>query len=77
MTWQSLKQEIVAMLTLEPEHIACSEAFRESKWVLQLCKDFKYNQNNKNDETDQLEEHNLNDKHNKIDKIDTIDEIVE
>jgi len=77
MTWQSPKQDIFTRLTLEAEHIACSEAFRASRWVLQLCKDSKHNQNDENDETDKLAENNLYDKHNKIDKIDRIDEIDE
>jgi hypothetical protein len=51
---QSQKQDIVAMSTLEAEYIACSEATREGKWLFQLCKDIKHNQNNENDETKPL-----------------------
>jgi hypothetical protein len=36
------------MSTLEAEYMPCSEASREGKWLLQLCKDIKHNQNNKN-----------------------------
>jgi hypothetical protein len=47
-SWQSRKQDIVAMSTLEAEYIASSEASREGRWLLQLCKDIKHNRNNKN-----------------------------
>jgi len=38
-TWQSRKQSLIAMSTLEAEFIACLEASREAKWLLQLQKD--------------------------------------
>jgi len=38
-SWQSRKQGLIAMSTLEAEFIACSEASREAKWLLQLQKD--------------------------------------
>jgi len=38
-SWQSRKQSLRAMSTLEAEFIACSEASREAKWLLQLQKD--------------------------------------
>jgi hypothetical protein len=38
-SWQSRKQGLIAMSTLEAEFIACSEASREGKWLLQLQKD--------------------------------------
>jgi len=38
-SWQSRKQSLIAMSTLEAEFIACSEASREAKWLLQLHKD--------------------------------------
>jgi len=47
-SWQSRMQDIVAMSTVEAEYIACSEASREGKWLLQLCNDIKHNKNNKN-----------------------------
>jgi hypothetical protein len=47
---QSRKLDIVAMSTLEMEYIACSEASREGRWFLQLCKDVKHNRNDENDE---------------------------
>jgi len=34
--WQSRKQGLIAMSTLEAEFITCSEASREEKWLLQL-----------------------------------------
>ena len=37
--WQSRKQSLIAMSTLEAELITCLEAFREAKWLLQLQKD--------------------------------------
>ena len=40
-SWQSRKQDLVATSTLEAEYIACSEASREGRWLLQLCKDTK------------------------------------
>jgi hypothetical protein len=53
-SWQSRKQDIVAMSTLEAEYIASSEASREGRWLLQLCKDIKHNRNDENDETKPL-----------------------
>jgi len=38
MSWQSRKQSLIPMSTLEAEFIACSEASREAKWLLQLQK---------------------------------------
>jgi len=38
-SWQSRNQSLIAMSTLEAEFIACSEASREGKWLLQLQKD--------------------------------------
>jgi len=38
-SWQSRKQSLITMSTLEAEFIACSEASREAKWLLQLQKD--------------------------------------
>jgi len=38
-SWQSRKQSLIAMSTLETEFIACSEASWEAKWLLQLPKD--------------------------------------
>jgi len=49
-SWHSRKQDIVAMSTLETEYIACSEASREGRWLLQLCNDVKHNRNNENNE---------------------------
>ena len=37
-SWQSRKQSLIAMSTLEAKFIACSEASREAKWLLQLQK---------------------------------------
>jgi len=34
--WQSRKQDLIAMTTLEAENIACSKGSREAKWRLQL-----------------------------------------
>jgi len=34
--WQSRKQSLIAMSTLEAQFIACLEASREVKWLLQL-----------------------------------------
>ena len=39
-SWQSQKQSLITMWTLEAEFIACLEASREVKWLLQLQKDF-------------------------------------
>jgi hypothetical protein len=41
------------MSTLEAEYIACSEASRDGRWLLQLCKDVKHNRNDENDENDE------------------------
>ena len=38
-SWQSRKQDLVASSTLEAEYIACSEASREARWLIQLQKD--------------------------------------
>jgi hypothetical protein len=43
-SWQSRKQDLIAVSTLEAEFIACSMGSREAKWLLQLhrhihCKD--------------------------------------
>jgi len=50
----STTKNIVAMLTLETEYITCSEALREHRWLLQLCKDVKHNRNNENDKNKPL-----------------------
>jgi len=42
-SWQAWKQSLIAMWTLEAEFIACSEASREAKWLLQLQKDIHGN----------------------------------
>jgi hypothetical protein len=54
-SWQSRKQDLVATSTLEAEYIACSEASREGRWLLQLCKDTKRN-DDKNDDDDENNE---------------------
>jgi hypothetical protein len=36
-SWQSRKQSLIALSTLEAEYIACSDAVRETKWLLQLA----------------------------------------
>jgi hypothetical protein len=38
-SWQSRKQSLIAMSTLEAQFIACSEVSREEKWLVQLQKD--------------------------------------
>jgi len=38
-SWQSRKQEIMALSTTEAEYVACSEAAREAQWLIQLQKD--------------------------------------
>jgi len=43
-SWQSRKQGLIALSTLEAEFIACSEASREAKWLLQLEKDIHASQ---------------------------------
>jgi hypothetical protein len=40
LSWQSRKQSLIAMSTLEAEFIICLEASREAKWLLQLQNDF-------------------------------------
>jgi len=35
-SWQSRKQDLIAMSTVEAEYISCSERSREAKWLLQL-----------------------------------------
>jgi hypothetical protein len=41
-SWQSRKQPLIALSTLEAEYIACSDAVRESKRLLQLAKDVDF-----------------------------------
>jgi glutamate formiminotransferase len=41
-SWQSRKKPLTALSTLEAEHIACSDAIRETKWLLQLAKDVDF-----------------------------------
>ena len=43
-SWQSRKQGLITMSTLEPQFIASSEASRETKWLLQLQKDIHCSQ---------------------------------
>jgi len=43
-SWQSRKQSLIAMSTLDAEYIACSQASREVKWLLQLPKDIHSSQ---------------------------------
>jgi len=43
-SWQSRQQSLIAMSTLDAEFIACSEASREAKWLLQLQKDIHSSQ---------------------------------
>jgi len=38
-SWQSRKQDLIAMSTLEAKYIACSKGSREAKWLLQLHRD--------------------------------------
>jgi len=38
-SWQSIKQEIVARSTTEAEYVACSKAARKAQWLIQLQKD--------------------------------------
>jgi len=38
-SWQSRKQDPIAMSTLKARYIACSEGSREAKWLLQLHRD--------------------------------------
>jgi len=38
-SWQSRNQDLIAVLTLEAEYIACSKGSREAKWLLQLHRD--------------------------------------
>jgi hypothetical protein len=45
-SWQSRKQSLIAMSTLKAEFIACSEASREAKWLLQLKKNIPGSQRN-------------------------------
>jgi hypothetical protein len=43
-SWQSQKQGLIAMSTLKGEFIACLEASREVKWLLQLQNDIRGSQ---------------------------------
>jgi len=38
-SWQSRKQDLIAMSTVEAEYIACSKGSREAKWLLRLYRD--------------------------------------
>jgi len=38
-SWQSRKQDLIAMSTLEAKYIACSEGSHDAKWLLQLHRD--------------------------------------
>jgi len=38
-SWQSRKQDLIAMSTVEAEYIACSESSHEAQWLLQLHRD--------------------------------------
>jgi hypothetical protein len=38
-SWQSRKQSLIALSTLEAEYVACSDAVREAKWLSQLVAD--------------------------------------
>jgi hypothetical protein len=38
-SWQSRKQNLVALSTTEAEFVACSNAVREAQWLIQLHKD--------------------------------------
>ena len=38
-SWQSRKQDLVALSTTEAEYIACPEASREARWLCQLQRD--------------------------------------
>jgi hypothetical protein len=40
-SWQSRKQRLIAMTTLEAEFITCSKASSEAKWLLQLQNDIR------------------------------------
>ena len=57
-SWQSRKQDLVATSTLEAEYIACSEASREGRWLLQLCKDTKPHDNDNDDDNDDDDKNN-------------------
>jgi len=40
-SWQSQKQYLIAMSTLEADYIACSDGSHEAKWLLQLHRDIQ------------------------------------
>jgi len=44
-SWQSRKQDLITLSTLEAEYITCSEASREATWLLQLQRDIHGPQN--------------------------------
>jgi len=44
-SWQSRKQDLIALSTLKAEYIACSEASREARCLLQLKRDIHGSQN--------------------------------
>ena len=48
-SWQSRKQDLVATSILEAEYIACSEASREARWLIQLQNDINGNGKDSND----------------------------
>jgi hypothetical protein len=41
-SWQSRKQLLIPLSILEAEYIVCSDAVRETKWLLQLAKDVDF-----------------------------------
>jgi hypothetical protein len=54
-SWQSRKQPLIALSTLEAEYIVCSDAVRETKWLLQLAKDVDSGLSHKRRENDRRE----------------------